>query len=165
MRKVTVIPRGMAGGVTWFLAEENQLLTTKKFRAQIATALGGRVAEELVYGDVTTGASGDLQSITRAAKSMVTQYGMSESLGLRVYGERQEMVFLGREISEQRDYSDAVAEKIDTEVMEIINTEYDRVTHLLNDNRDKLDLIANTLLEVETLDMDEFNTLLNEFDG
>ena len=160
MRKVTVIPRGMAGGVTWFLAEENQLLTTKKFRAQIATALGGRVAEELVYGDVTTGASGDLQSITRAAKSMVTQYGMSESLGLRVYGERQEMVFLGREISEQRDYSDAIAEKIDAEVNEIINVQYERVTKLLTENRDKLDLIANTLLEVETIDMEEFSEML-----
>ena len=160
MRKVTVIPRGMAGGVTWFLAEENQLLTTKKFRAQIATALGGRVAEELVYGDVTTGASGDLQSITRAAKSMVTQYGMSESLGLRVYGERQEMVFLGREISEQRDYSDAIAEKIDAEVNESINVQYERVTKLLTENRDKLDLIANTLLEVETIDMEEFSEML-----
>ncbi|MFK7805473.1 MAG: ATP-dependent zinc metalloprotease FtsH [Anaerolineae bacterium] len=160
MRKVTVIPRGMAGGVTWFLAEENQLLTTKKFRAQIATALGGRVAEELVYGDVTTGASGDLQAITRSAKAMVTQYGMSESLGLRVYGERQEMVFLGREISEQRDYSDAIAEKIDAEVNEIINTEYKRVTQLLTDNRDKLDLIATKLLEIETIDMDDFSELL-----
>ncbi len=161
IRKVTIIPRGMAGGVTWFLAEENQLLTTKKFKAQIATALGGRVAEEIIFGDVTTGASGDLQSITRAAKSMVTQYGMSDSLGLRVYGERQEMVFLGREISEQRDYSDAIAEKIDTEVNEIIEIEYQRVHKLMTENRDKLELIANELLEVETLDMKEFSDLLN----
>ncbi|MFT5195146.1 MAG: cell division protease FtsH [Candidatus Promineifilaceae bacterium] len=162
MRKVTVIPRGMAGGVTWFLADENQLLTTKKFRAQIATALGGRVAEELVYGDVTTGASGDLQSITQSAKAMVTQYGMSEGLGLRVYGKREEMVFLGREISEQRDYSDAIAEKIDVEVSNIIKTEYERVTTLLTENRDKLDLIANMLLEVETLDMEQLSKLLSD---
>ncbi len=162
VRKVTVIPRGMAGGVTWFLADENQLMTTKKFKAQIATALGGRVAEEIIFGDVTTGASGDLQSITQAAKSMVTQYGMSEGLGLRVYGARQEMVFLGREISEQRDYSDAIAEKIDLEVNEIIATEYARVTQLMTDNRDKLELIANTLLEVETLDMKAFSDLLEE---
>ena len=162
VRKVTVIPRGMAGGVTWFLADENQLMTTKKFKAQIATALGGRVAEEIIFGDVTTGASGDLQSITQAAKSMVTQYGMSEGLGLRVYGALQEMVFLGREISEQRDYSDAIAEKIDLEVNEIIATEYARVTQLMTDNRDKLELIANTLLEVETLDMKAFADLLEE---
>ena len=162
VRKVTVIPRGMAGGVTWFLADENQLMTTKKFKAQIATALGGRVAEEIIFGVVTTGASGDLQSITQAAKSMVTQYGMSEGLGLRVYGARQEMVFLGREISEQRDYSDAIAEKIDLEVNEIIATEYARVTQLMTDNRDKLELIANTLLEVETLDMKAFADLLEE---
>jgi len=123
--------------------------------------LGGRVAEELVYGEVTTGASGDLQAITRSAKAMVTQYGMSESLGLRVYGERQEMVFLGREISEQRDYSDAIAEKIDAEVNEIISTEYKRVTELLTENRDKLDLIANKLLEIETMDMEDFSELLN----
>ncbi|MEM8860886.1 MAG: cell division protein FtsH, partial [Chloroflexota bacterium] len=161
MRKVTVIPRGMAGGVTWFLAEENQLLTTKKFRAQIATALGGRVAEEIIFGDVTTGASGDLQAITRSAKAMVTQYGMSDSLGLRVYGERQEMVFLGREISEQRDYSDAVAEEIDKEVSVIINAEYERVHKLLTDNQDKLELIANKLLEMETIDMEEFSEMLN----
>ena len=101
VRKVTIIPRGMAGGVTWFLNDDNQLLTEARFRAQIATALGGRVAEEIIFGDVTTGASNDLKSITRAARDMVTQYGMSDRLGLRVYGSRQEMVFLGREISEQ----------------------------------------------------------------
>ena len=92
---------------------------------------------------------------------MVTQYGMSDSLGLRVYGERQEMVFLGREISEQRDYSDAIAEQIDREVNEIIEIEYKRVHKLMTANRDKLDLIANQLLEVETLDMQEFADLLN----
>lgn len=160
VRKVTIIPRGFAGGVTWFLEDDKQLRTTRQFRAQIATALGGRVAEEEVFGDVTTGASGDLQSITQAARDMVMRYGMSAELGLRVYGGRQEMVFLGREISEQRDYSDAVAEKIDSEVGEIILAEYKRVQQLLREHREKLDLIAKTLLEIETLESDEFVSLL-----
>ena len=96
VRKVTIIPRGQAGGVTWFLEGEGMLLATTvaKQKAQIASALGGRVAEELVFGDVTAGASGDLQMITRIARRMITQLGMSNSLGLRVYGSRQEMVFL-----------------------------------------------------------------------
>lgn len=159
MRKVTIIPRGMAGGVTWFLEDDNRMRTTQQFRAQIAVALGGRVAEEEVFGDVTTGASGDLQSITQAARAMVTQYGMS-GLGLRVYGSRQEMVFLGREISEQRDYSESVAEEIDRAVQNIINGEYERVRQLLQDHRDKLDLVAQTLLEVETLEAEEFTELI-----
>lgn len=162
MRKVTIIPRGMAGGVTWFLEDDTNLRTTKQFRAQIATALGGRVAEEIVFGDITTGASGDLSSVTRAARDMVTRFGMSEELGLRVYGNRQEMVFLGREISEQRDYSDAIAEKIDEEVHRIIDTEYKRVHELLEAHRDKLDLIAQTLLEVETLEAEEFASLMED---
>ncbi len=159
MRKVTIIPRGMAGGVTWFLEDDTRMRTTKQFRAQIAVALGGRVAEEEIFGDVTTGASSDLQSITQAARAMVTQYGMS-ALGLRVYGSRQEMVFLGREISEQRDYSESVAEEIDRAVQEIINAEHERVRALLHEHRDKLELIAQTLLEVETLDAEEFSELM-----
>lgn len=159
MRKVTIIPRGMAGGVTWFLEEDTRMRTTKQFRAQIAVALGGRVAEEEIFGDVTTGASSDLQSITQAARAMVTQYGMS-ALGLRVYGSRQEMVFLGREISEQRDYSESVAEEIDRAVQEIINAEHERVRELLREHRAKLELIAQTLLEVETLDAEEFAELM-----
>ncbi|MEM7798619.1 MAG: ATP-dependent zinc metalloprotease FtsH [Chloroflexota bacterium] len=162
IRKVTVIPRGMAGGVTWFLESDHQMLTSNRFKAQIATALGGRIAEEIVFGEVTTGASNDLKSITQAARDMVTQYGMSESLGLRVYGSRQEMVFLGREISEQRDYSDAIAERIDQEVFEIIDYEYNRAKTLLIEHRDKLDLIANTLLEEETIDGEEFVVLMNQ---
>ncbi len=162
IRKVTIIPRGQAGGVTWYLEEEGTLVatTTSKFKARIASALAGRVAEELVFGDVTAGASSDLQYVTRMARTMVTQLGMSENLGLRVYGERQEMVFLGREISEQRDYSDAVAQQIDAEVSKIIDHQYERVRELLTTHRDKLDLIANTLLEVETLEAAEFIKLI-----
>ncbi|MCB8951874.1 MAG: ATP-dependent metallopeptidase FtsH/Yme1/Tma family protein [Ardenticatenales bacterium] len=160
VRKVTIIPRGMAGGVTWYLDEDLNYLSRSKFKAMIATALGGRVAEEIVFGEITTGAGSDLQYVTRQARAMVTQYGMSEDLGLRVYGERQEMVFLGREISEQRDYSDAVAEKIDEEVRHIIDEEYERARRVLTENRDKLDLVARKLLEVESLEAEDFVALM-----
>ncbi len=160
VRKVTIIPRGMAGGVTWYLDEDLNYLSRSKFKAMIATALGGRAAEEIVFGEITTGASSDLQYVTRQARAMVTQYGMSEDLGLRVYGERQELVFLGREISEQRDYSDAVAEKIDEEVRRIIDGEHARAHRILTENRDKLELIAQRLLEVETLESEEFVALM-----
>ncbi len=160
LRKITIIPRGMAGGVTWFLEDDAIFLSRSKFKALIATALGGRVAEEIVFGEITTGASSDLQQITKMARSMVTQYGMSDEMGLRVYGERQEMVFLGREISEQRDYSDAVAEQIDSQVRAIIDEQYQLAQVLLVENREKLDLVANTLLEIETLEAEEFIALL-----
>jgi cell division protease FtsH len=160
LRKVTIIPRGMAGGVTWFLEEDAMFYSRSKFEALIATALGGRVAEEIVFGEITTGASNDLQQVTKIARSMVTQYGMSDEMGLRVYGDRQEMVFLGREISEQRDYSDAIAEKIDEQVREIIDTQHERARALLEANRDKLELVAQTLLEVETLEAEEFVALI-----
>jgi cell division protease FtsH len=160
LRKITIIPRGMAGGVTWFLDEDSIFYSRSKFKALIASALGGRVAEEIIFGEITTGASNDLQQITNMARAMVTRYGMSDEMGLRVYGDRQEMVFLGREISEQRDYSDAVAEQIDLQVRAIIDHEYDRVRKILENNRDKLDLIAKTLLEVETLEAHEFVALL-----
>ncbi len=160
LRKVTIIPRGMAGGVTWFLDEDLNYQSRSKLKALIATALGGRVAEEIVFGEVTSGASNDLQRITAIAQSMVTQYGMSDELGLRVYGKRQEMVFLGREISEQRDYSDAIAEQIDGEIRQLIDEGHETATRILTENRDKLEKIAQTLLEVETLDADDFVNLI-----
>ncbi|MEM7115743.1 MAG: ATP-dependent zinc metalloprotease FtsH [Chloroflexota bacterium] len=160
LRKVTIIPRGMAGGVTWYLEDDNMLYSRSKFLALIASALGGRIAEEVAFGDITAGASSDLQRVTQIARSMVTQYGMSDQLGPRVYGQKQEMVFLGREISEQRDYSDAIAEKIDLEVRKIIDDQYALATQILTDYRDKLDLIAKMLLEVETLEADEFIALM-----
>lgn len=161
IRKITIIPRGMAGGVTWFLEDDSFFYSQSKFKALIATALGGRVAEEIVFGEITTGASNDLQQVTKIARSMVTQYGMSEEMGPRVYGDKQEMIFLGREISEQRDYSDAVAEQIDNEVRHIIDSEHTRAEQILTDNREILDLVANKLLEVETLEADEFVALID----
>lgn len=160
VRKITIIPRGMAGGVTWYLEDDSHFYSRSKFKALIASALGGRVAEEIIFGEITTGASSDLKQITKMARAMVTQYGMSDELGPRIYGETQEMVFLGREISEQRDYSDAIAEKIDAEVRQIIDEAYERTRQLLTDNRDKLELIAQSLLEMETLEAVEFVALM-----
>lgn len=160
LRKVTIIPRGMALGLAWFMEDDNLMPNRSQMEASIAVALGGRVSEELVFGEVTSGASNDLQQVTQIAQAMVTQYGMSDALGLRVYGKKQEMVFLGREISEQRDYSDQIAETIDAEVRKIIDAEHQRVVNLLTINRDKLDLVAQTLLDVETLEIEEFITLV-----
>ena len=160
LRKITIIPRGMAGGVTWYMDEDASFLTRSKFEAMIATALGGRVAEEIVFGEITTGASNDLQQVTRLARAMVTQYGMSHEMGLRVYGEKQELVFLGREISEQRDYSDAVAEQIDVEVRRIIDAAHSQAMTILTDHRDQLEQVSQRLLEVETLEAAEFVALL-----
>ncbi|MCA9807048.1 MAG: ATP-dependent zinc metalloprotease FtsH, partial [Cyanobacteria bacterium HKST-UBA06] len=160
LRKITIVPRGMGLGLTWYMENDNLLPNKSQLRAQIASTLGGRVAEEIVFGEVTSGASNDLQRVTQIARLMVTQYGMSEDLGLRVYGQKQEMVFLGREISEQRDYSDAIAEKIDEEVRQIIDEQYTRATEILTGYRKKLDLIARHLLERETLDAEEFVALI-----
>ena len=160
LRKITIIPRGMGLGLTWYMEDDTILPNRSQLKAQIASLLGGRVAEEVVYGEVTTGASNDLQRVTKNARTMVTQYGMSDNLGLRVYGQKQELVFLGREISEQRDYSDAIAEKIDQEVREIIDEQYNRATEILTNHRDKLDIIAQALLEMETLEADEFHSLM-----
>ncbi len=165
VRKITIIPRGMAGGVTWYMEDDIYFYSRAKFRALIATALGGRIAEEIIFGEITTGASNDLQQVTKMSRAMVTQYGMSDELGARVYGDKQELVFLGREISEQRDYSDAIAEQIDREVREIIDAEYDRATKILVDNRDKLELVAAKLLEVESLEADEFVAVIEGIDS
>ena len=160
VRKITIIPRGMAGGVTWFMEDDLLFYSRSKFKALIATALGGRVAEEIVFGEITTGASNDLKQITKMARAMVTQYGMSDELGPRVYGDKQELVFLGREISEQRDYSDAIAEKIDDEVREFIDAEHATASAILTEHRDTLEKIARALLEVETLEAAAFIALI-----
>jgi cell division protease FtsH len=161
LRKITIIPRGMGLGLTWYMEDDNLLPNKTQLKAQIASTLGGRVAEEVVFGEVTAGASNDLQRVTQIARTMVTQYGMSENLGLRVYGQKQEMVFLGREISEQRDYSDALAEQIDQEVRGIIDEQYAQARAILLTNRPAMDRVARALLEQESLDADEFLALVD----
>jgi cell division protease FtsH len=166
VRKVTIIGRGMAGGVTWSMPEEDSIVYAKrKFEADLTSLLGGRAAEELVFNDITTGASNDLERATKMARSMVTRWGMSQKLGPMVYGQKEELVFLGREISEQRDYSESVAQEIDSEVRRIINEAYLRARNLLTQYRDKLDAIARRLMEVETLDAVEFERLFPNPNG
>jgi len=157
VQKVTIVPRGMAGGVTWFLPEDDRTLVDSAYlKTQLSVALGGRVAEEIVFGDITTGASADLQSVTKIARSMVTEYGMGELTGPVTYGEKEELIFLGREINEQRNYSDGTAEEIDGEVKRLVDEAYGVTKHILTTHRDKLDTIAQRLLDEETLDAEEF---------
>ncbi len=160
VHKVSVTARGMAGGYTLILPEEDRtLISRRKLIADMVGLLGGRAAEELVFNDITSGASNDLERVTRMARSMITRLGMSESLGPMVYGQKEELIFLGREISEQRDYSEAIAEKIDMEVRKLVNEAYERAKEILTQHRDKLDAIAHRLMEVETINREEFEEL------
>ena len=127
--------------------------------AALIGLLGGRVAEELVFDDITSGASNDIERVTQMARMMVTRMGMSNELGLMTYGQKEELIFLGREISEQRDYSEAVAEKIDTEVRRLVDESYKMTKKLLTKYRRELDAVAEKLLEVETLTREEFESI------
>jgi cell division protease FtsH len=160
VHKVSIIARGMAGGYTMALPEEDRtLMPRKKLLADMVGLLGGRAAEEIVFDDITSGASNDLERVTRMARAMVTRLGMSEQLGPMVYGQKEELIFLGREISEQRDYSEAVAEQIDQEVRRLVNDAYTRSRQVLLEYRDKLDAVAQRLLEVETIGREEFESI------
>jgi len=160
VQKVTIVGRGQAGGVTWFRPEEDRILASrKKMFATLAYALGGRAAEELVFDDITSGASNDIEQVTRMARAMVTRMGMSGDLGPMTYGQKEELIFLGREISEQRDYSEAVAEQIDREVRKIVEEAYKQSKALLKKYRDQLDAVAKKLLEVETINREEFEAI------
>ena len=161
LQKVTIVPRGGAGGYMWTVSEQDRVLASRAyFMDVISVGLGGRVAEELVFGDVSNGASSDIQMLTGMARSMVTKYGMSEVMGPLTFGQQEELVFLGRELAEQRDYSEEVAEQIDDEVRSIILEAYQRVRQMLGVNIDNLHTVANALLEQETLSHDEFDALL-----
>ncbi|GAB4525060.1 MAG: ATP-dependent zinc metalloprotease FtsH [Anaerolineales bacterium] len=160
VHKVTIIPRGMAGGYTMSLPEEDHtLMSRKKLLAEMITLLGGRVAEELIFDDITSGASNDIERVTRLARQMVTRLGMSDALGPMVYGQKEELIFLGREISEQRDYSEAVAEKIDKEVRALVNSAYERAREILHTYEAQLHAVAQRLLEVETISREEFEAI------
>jgi cell division protease FtsH len=160
VQKVSIVGRAQAGGITWFRPDEDRLLySRKKLLANLAYALGGRVSEELVFDDITSGASNDIEQVTRMARTMVTRLGMSGELGPLQYGQKEELIFLGREISEQRDYSEAIAEKIDQEVRRIVEEAYSLAKKLLTQYRDKLDAVANKLLEAETITREEFEAI------
>ena len=157
VHKVSIIARGLMGGFTMALPEEDRtLIARNKLRGDMAFLLGGRAAEELVFNDITSGASNDLERVTKMARSMVTRLGMSSDLGPMVYGQKEELIFLGREISEQRDYSESIAEKIDEEVRTLVNEAYERAKKLLVKHRAQLEAVAERLIEVETIDRKEF---------
>ena len=158
--KVTIIARGQSGGHTRYLPEEDRNLWTRdQFKDMLAAAMGGRVAEELVFDEITTGAGSDIEQATNIARQMVTRYGMSEKLGPRTFGKREEMVFLGREISEQRDYSDKVAEIIDQEVHEIIDDAYESARKVVAEYMPKLKQLSEYLIANETIEVDELDKL------
>lgn len=160
VQKVSIIARGMAGGFTLSLPEEDRtLMPRKKLMADLVGLLGGRAAEELVFDDITSGASNDIERVTQVARMMVTRLGMSETLGPMVFGQKEELIFLAREISEQRDYSEAVAEQIDREVRKLVSDAYDKSRAILREHRDALDRVANRLMEVETISREEFEEL------
>src|SRR6187401_1544953 len=153
LHKVTIIPRGPSLGSTMWLPEEDKYnMRKRELLDSLVVKMGGRVAEEIVFGDVTNGASGDSKMATNVARRMVCEWGMSENLGMVEYGEHEDHVFLGRDISRARDYSEATAEQIDREVRKLIDDAYQLAKHTLITNREKLEIIAKALLEYETLD-------------
>jgi len=161
VHKVSIVSRGLALGYTMPLPEEDRYLKHRaKFKDELAGLLGGRAAEELVFNDVTTGAANDLEQATKLARKMVCEYGMSEKLGPMTFGWKEELVFLGKEIGEQRDYSEAVAHEIDMEVRRLIEEAYNRAKEILTTHRDKLEAIAQRLMEEETLEGDELKAML-----
>ncbi len=163
VHKVTIVPRGQAGGYAMMLPKEDRYFMTKpELLDKIAGLLGGRVAEEIVFGEVSTGASNDFERATGIARRMVTEFGMSDKLGPLQFGQHQgNQVFLGRDINNDPNYSDAIAFEIDLEIQNIIKESYERAKKILTENRDKLDLIAKTLLEVETLNAEQIKYLID----
>ncbi|MEO1094951.1 MAG: ATP-dependent zinc metalloprotease FtsH3 [Cyanobacteria bacterium J06638_28] len=167
IQKISIIPRGRAGGLTWFTPSEERLESGLYSRAylqnQMSVALGGRIAEEIVYGneEVTTGASNDLQQVARVARQMITRFGMSEKLGPVALGRQQGNMFLGRDITAERDFSEETAATIDEEVRHLVDQAYQRAKQVLVENRAVLDRLAGMLVEKETVDSEELQDLLN----
>ncbi|MFL7812086.1 MAG: ATP-dependent zinc metalloprotease FtsH [Anaerolineales bacterium] len=160
VHKISIIARGQAGGYTLILPETDRtLVSRKKMLADMISLLGGRAAEEIVFSDITSGASNDLERVTKLAREMVTRLGMSTELGPMVYGQKDEMIFLGKEFTEQRDYSEAIAEKIDGEVKQLVWDSYERAKEILLQHREVLDAIAVRLLEQETIEAAELDKI------
>ncbi len=160
VHKITIVPRGLAGGYTKYLPEEDHRLASRShWEGFMASALGGHSAEDLVFGEMTTGAHDDLSKATQIARSMVTQWGMSEKLGPRTFGKKESLIFLGKEVSEQRDYSEKIAEQIDDEIRELIDRARDRARGILSEHRQRLDYLAERLIEDETLEPDQLREI------
>jgi cell division protease FtsH len=163
LHKVTIIPRGMMGGYTRLLPTEDRYLYTKSmFEDMLVFALGGRVAEEIVYGEITTGAENDIERATGVARRMVTEYGMSRRLGLVALGHKEELIFLGREIAEQKNYSEKIAEAIDEEIRGFIDTAEERAREILTNRRDTLDRLAKALIKFETMEGVELDRIFTD---
>ena len=166
VQKISIIPRGRAGGLTWFTPSEDRMDSGLYSRAylenQMAVALGGRIAEELIYGEeeVTTGASNDLQQVANVARQMVTRFGMSDNLGPVALGRQQGNMFLGRDIMSERDFSEETASTIDSEVRDLVDVAYNRAKTVLQENRHILDKLADMLVDKETVDAEELQSLL-----
>jgi len=161
LHKVTILPRGMAGGYTLTAPAEDKYYKSKnELLAEITMALGGRASEEIIFGDVTTGARNDIRVATEMARRMITEFGMSDKLGNMAFGKRQEQIFLGRDLYEEKNYSDQTALLIDQEEKRIVDECYDRAKQTLLDNKDKLKALAEKLLEKEVLDVKEIKELL-----
>jgi cell division protease FtsH len=164
VHKVTIIPRGMALGITWSMPDEDRHSRTRnELLADITAALAGRIAEEIKFGDVTTGASNDFEKATELARRMVTQYGMSDNLGPIQYGRGTHQVFLGRDIGEERNYSEAIASKIDVEVRTIIDGCYGSARHILDTCWPKVERMVSSLLEHETVEGEEIAAILGDY--
>ena len=142
-------------------SEDRQFMSKTEMEEQLVSLLGGRVAEELIIGDISTGASNDIERATKIARAMVTKYGMTKKLGAITYGNGQEEVFLGRDLAQGKDYSEETAGLIDEEVKRIVDTAYERVTKILNDNVEKLHKVAAVLLDKEKIDGEEFEQIMN----
>jgi cell division protease FtsH len=166
VQKISIIPRGRAGGLTWFTPSEDRmesgLYSRSYLQNQMAVALGGRIAEEIIFGEeeVTTGASNDLQQVARVARQMITRFGMSDRLGPVALGRQGGGVFMGRDIASDRDFSDDTAATIDEEVRQLVDQAYQRAKEVLLNNRVILDKLAEMLVEKETVDSDELQEIL-----
>ncbi len=162
VHQISIIPRGMAGGYTMYRpSEDRSFMSKSEMEEQIISLLGGRVAEALVLGDISTGASNDIERASKIARAMVTKYGMSEKLGAITFGSGNEEVFLGRDFTTQKNFSEETSGLIDEEVKRIIDTAYRRTEDILNQNMEKLHAVANVLLEKEKIDGEEFNNIMN----
>lgn len=161
-RRVTIIPRGVALGYVRPLTEDRYIWTRSQFMDELASAMGGRAAEKLIFNEVSTGAQSDIKQATEWARRMVTDYGMSDKLGPRTFGDKQELIFLGKEISEQKDYGDKIANLIDDEVNRIIQDAYTVANNVLTENKPKLIRLAKTLITKETLEGEALETLFKE---
>jgi cell division protease FtsH len=160
VNKITIIPRGRAAGVTWFLPEERDFKYKDQLESELSVAFGGRVAEELVFGRISTGASNDIKQATELAQKMIRNWGMSENLGPLSYAQGDEQIFLGREIAQHRDYSDETARLIDNEIKQLIKKCYNRAHQVLKENIDILHQLASLLLEKETVMGRELDELI-----